>query len=284
MISAWVIVFREMLEMALVLGVLLAATEGMATSRRWIAAGAAAGAIGALLFALFMEEVENAFSGDGEFIFNAAVLALASALIAWTVIWMSRHGREMSARMREVGHAVARGESPTTALAVVAMAAVMREGGEAVFFLFGAARSAPDEGAGMLAGGLLGVLSGALVGWGVYRGLVRIPLKHLFRVIGWLLMLLAAGMASQAAANLVAIGWLPALADPLWDTSSLLPEDGFPGSILHVLAGYSDTPSGMQVLVFLLALALVAGINARIRRRTLQARRVGDAARPVNAR
>ncbi len=284
MISAWVIVFREMLEMALVLGVLLAATEGMATSRRWIAAGAAAGAIGALLFALFMEEVENAFSGDGEFIFNVAVLALASALIAWTVIWMSRHGREMSARMSEVGHAVARGESPTTALAVVAMAAVMREGGEAVFFLFGAARSAPDEGAGMLAGGLLGVLSGALVGWGVYRGLVRIPLKHLFRVIGWLLMLLAAGMASQAAANLVAIGWLPALADPLWDTSSLLPEDGFAGSILHVLAGYSDTPSGMQVLVFLLALALVAGINARIRRRTLQARRVGDAARPVNAR
>ncbi len=272
MISAWVIVFREMLEMALVLGVLLAATEGMRESRRWIAGGATGGVMGALLFALFMDKVENAFSGDGEFMFNAAVLALASALLAWTVIWMSRHGREMSARMREVGHAVARGESPKTALAVVALAAVMREGGEAVFFLFGAARSAPDDGMGMLVGGLLGVVSGVLVGWGVYRGLVRIPLRHLFRVVGWLLTLLAAGMASQAAANLVAIDWLPALADPLWDSSAILPEDGFPGSLLHVMMGYSDTPSGMQVLVFALALALISGLNARVRRAAMQAR------------
>ncbi len=129
MISAWVIVFREVLEMALVLGVLLAATEGAPASRRWIAAGAAAGMAGALLIALFMEELENAFSGDGEFLFNAAVLALAAALIAWTVIWMGKHGREMSARMKAIGLAVSGGESPTTALALVAMAAVMREGG-----------------------------------------------------------------------------------------------------------------------------------------------------------
>ncbi len=280
MISAWVIVFREMLEMALVLGVLLAATRGMIESRRWIAAGAAGGAAGAALFALFMEEVENAFSGDGEFIFNAAVLALAAVLIGWTVIWMSRHGREMSARMREVGHALASGEAPRTALAVVALAAVMREGGEAVFFLFGAARSAPDEGAGMLVGGVLGLLSGALTGWMVYQGLAHVPLRHLFRVIGGLLMLLAAGMASQAAANLVTIGWLPPLVATLWDFSAVLPEDGFPGSLLHVLAGYSDTPSGMQALVFALALAVIASVNARVRRRSLAAaRRVGDAAR-----
>ncbi|MDX8402405.1 MAG: FTR1 family protein [Mariprofundaceae bacterium] len=258
MIAAWIIVFRETLEMALVLGVLLAATQGASTSRRWIAGGAAGGALGAVLAAVFMEELENALAGDGEFVFNAVVLAAAAALIGWTVVWMARHGREMSARMKQVGQAVSNGAAPKAALAAVSFAAVLREGGEAVFFLFGAARSIADDGSGMLIGGVLGLASGGLTGWAVYKGLARIPLRHLFRVIGWLLTLMAAGMAALAAANLVLIGWLPPLADPLWDTSAILSEDSAPGAFLRVLTGYSDTPSGMQMLVFGLTLALIA--------------------------
>ncbi len=132
-----------------------------------------------------------------------------------------------------------------------------------MFFLFGAARTIEDDGSAMLAGGALGLLSGAAVGWVVYRGLLRIPLRHLFRVIGWLLMLLAASMASQAAANLVIVGWLPPLADPLWDTSAILAEDGWLGSLLHVMAGYSERPSGMQMLAFAATLALIASLHAR---------------------
>ncbi len=261
MIAALVIVFREMLEMALVLGVLLAATEGMPGTRRWIGIGALAGAGGALLIALFMAELENSVSGNGEFLFNAGVLMLASILIAWTVIWMSQHGREMAARMRHVGQSVAEGDLPKTALAIVSLAAVMREGGEAVFFLFGAAQSVPGDGSGMLMGGLLGVVFGALVGYVIYKGLVHIPLKHLFGVIGWLLILLAAGMASQAVQNLVLIDLLPPLMDPLWDSSGWLPQSGFIGEILHVMIGYTDQPSGMQILVFLLTLIVIISLN-----------------------
>jgi len=269
MMSALVIVFREVLEMALVIGVLLAATRALPESRRWIAAGAGAGLIGAVLFAVFMEEVESSFEGNGEFLFNAALLLLASLLLSWTVIWMSRHGRELSARMRRLGDDVVRGDLPLPSLALVSAAAVMREGGEAVFFLLGASQSA-DAGS-MLAGGILGALLAWGIGVALYLGLVRIPLNRLFTVVGWLLMLLAAGMASQAAWNLVAVGWLPALIDPLWDTSRWLSSESIPGELLHVLVGYDDAPTAMQMLVFALALAGMAAVHQRLRRMPKQA-------------
>jgi len=254
-----------MLEMALVLGVLFAATKGMRLSRQWIGVGVGAGVAGALLFAMFMEEIENSVNGDGEFIFNAAILGIASMLIAWTVVWMSRHGREMAEKMRRVGQSVVDGEAPRAALAVVAAAAVMREGGEAVFFLFGAAQTAKDDSVSMLMGAGMGILLGIMTGYLIYRGLVRIPLRHLFAVIGWLLIVLAAGMASQAVENLVVIGLLPSLVDPLWNVSAWLPETSLLGEVLHVMTGYSDHPSGMQVLVFVVALMLMGLLNMRLR-------------------
>jgi len=265
MTSALIIVFREMLEMALILGVLFAATKGMQRSRRWIGAGIAAGTVGAALFALFMEEIENSVNGDGEFLFNAAILAIASLLIAWTVVWMSRHGREMAGKMQRVGQSVVDGTAPRTALAMVAAAAVMREGGEAVFFLFGAAQSVQEDGMSIPIGAGMGILLGMLTGYLIYRGLVRIPLRHLFAVIGWLLIVVAAGMASQAVENLVVINVLPSLVNPLWDASAWLPQSSMPGEVLHVMTGYSDQPSGMQVLVFAATLLVMGLTNWRLR-------------------
>lgn len=261
MFSSLLIVFREMLEMALVLGVLLAVTQPLAGARRWIAMGSLAGLGGALLVAWLMEAMENAAEGTGEFIFNAIVLFLAALMIAWTVIWMGQHGREMAVRMKRLGHSIAEGDLPRTALMVAAFAAVMREGSEAVFFLAGvAAKTGQDDAYGMFVGGMLGVGLGALTGYALYRGLLRIQARHLFAVTGWLLLLLAAGMASQAAWNLVVIDLLPPLIDTMWDTSAWLPQSSLIGEFLHVLIGYDERPSGMQVLVFTIALAMMVAV------------------------
>jgi len=133
MLSSLIIVFREVLEMSIILGLLFAATKGVAGCKKWIIFGAGLGLLGALLFAWFMDEVENSMDGSGEFVFNAIVLSLASVLLAWTVVWMSKHGRDMSARLKQTGVSVAEGDMPMLSLMLVAMAAVMREGGEAVF-------------------------------------------------------------------------------------------------------------------------------------------------------
>jgi len=258
MISSMVIVFREMLEMVLVVGVLLAATRGLSGSRLWIGLGVFGGLLGAAFLGVFMEQMEASFDGEGEFIFNAVVLLMASAMIAWTVFWMSKHGRMMSQRMKQIGGSVKEGDLPYTALAIVALSAVMREGSEAAFFLFGAAQGISEDGWSMFMGGMMGAGVALVIGSLLYLGLVRIPLKQLFSVIGWLLMLLAAGMASQAASNLVMIEWLPSLIDPLWNSSALLSTDSMFGELLHVLVGYDDQPSGLQVIVFAVSLAVMA--------------------------
>jgi len=266
MIAALVIVFREMLEMALVVGLLLAATHGMPGCRRWIAAGVVGGLLGALFFGLFMEQMEAAFEGDGEFIFNAAILLLATIMIAWTVFWMGRHGHEIGGRIKQVGRSVSEGSLPHTALAVIALSAVMREGSEAAFFLFGAAQGMKTEGGSMLFGGVLGGGAALAVGTVLYLGLLRIPLKKMLTVSGWLLMLLAAGMASQASWNLMVIDWLPPIVETLWNSSSLLSSESLPGQVLGVLVGYDDEPSGLQVVVFLLVLAIMVGLNSYLKR------------------
>jgi len=260
MLSAFVIMFREMLEMSMVLGVLFVVTRPVPSARRWIYIGGAIGLAGASFVAAFMHEMENSLQGTGEMWFNAVVMALAALMIGWTVVWMSSHGRELSMRMQSVGQAVSVGELPQTALMMVALAAVLREGSEAVFFMWGAAMSVPNDGLAMTAGGALGAIAAVALGYGMYKGLLRVPVNHILRVAGWLLILLAAGMAGKAADLLVDIGVLPSLVDTLWNTSHILPADGTIGQFLNVMVGYNDVPSGMQVAVFFSSLAIMAGL------------------------
>ena len=117
------------------------------------------------------------------------------------------------------------------------------------------------QGAGavpMLRGGVLGMSGGVAVGFVAYRWLVKIPAKHLFSVTSWLLVLLAAGMASQGVGYLVAADMVPALGTAIWDTSRILSERSIFGQLLHTLIGYDARPSGIQIVVYLSTLAAIA--------------------------
>jgi high-affinity iron transporter len=260
MLGSLIIVFREVLEAALVVGIVLAVTRGIAGRGRWVLAGVAAGVAGAMLLAAGADSVAAAFEGVGQEIVNAAILLLAVVMLTWHVVWMRAHGAELARRLRTVGDDVGRGTRGLHALAAVVGLAVLREGSEVVLFLYGIAAGGAQAGS-LLAGSMLGLIAGAGVGALMYFGLLRIPSRHLFTVTNWLIVLLAAGMAGQAAASLVQAGVLPALAEPLWDSSSLLPEDGLPGQLLHVLAGYEERPSAMQLLAFLATLAAIVALS-----------------------
>ena len=249
MIAAAIIVLREVVEAALIIGIVLAATQGVPRRGRFIAGGVAMGLLGALILAAFAGTIAGALEGMGQEIFSAAILLTATAMLGWHNVWMKRHGAEIARDMKAVGRGVVSGESSLAALLVVVALAVLREGSEVVLFLYGIAAGGAGT-APMLAGGLLGLAGGAAIGALLYFGLLTIPTRHLFAVTGWLLLLLAAGMAAQAAGFLVQAGKLAALADPLWDTSAWLPENGLVGQVLHALMGYVERPSGMQVLFF----------------------------------
>jgi high-affinity iron transporter len=250
MLGALIIVFREVLEAGLIVGIVMAATRGVAGRGRMVTIGIAAGVTGAALVAVFAGAISQAFEGAGQEMFNAAVLAIAVVMLMWHNAWMARHGREIALEMRQVGAAVLAGSRPLTALAVVVGIAVLREGSEVVLFLYGILAQGTSE-YDLFIGGLLGIAAGGAFTALTYFGLLAIPGRHIFAVTSWLIALLAAGMAAQSVQFLNSAGVLLALDKTVWDTSWLLSEGSLFGRLMHTLIGYSERPTQMQIIVYI---------------------------------
>jgi len=265
MFGTALIVFREVIEAALIIGLVLTATRGVAGRNRFVLAGIAAGLLGAGVVAFFADVLAQAAEGVGPELFNAGVLLAATAMLAWHNFWMAQHGRALAAEMNAVGNAVSNGSRPVHVLAIVIALAVLREGAEVVLFVYGIAMSGSSTGT-LLLGGLLGMVAGVAMGGALYFGLLRIPTRHLFTVTSALLVLLAAGMAAQAASYLSQAGWLPVLSPMLWDSSAVLSQQSLPGEMLHTLVGYVDRPSGIQLAVYLLAVVVIGGLTLASRK------------------
>lgn len=262
MLASALILFREIFEAALIVGIVMAGTKGVAGRGRWVLYGILSGLAGSSLVAAFAQTIGGVAAGMGQEFFNAGVLFLAVFMLGWHNVWMSRHGREIARQMTAVGHAVSLGARPLYVLAVVVGLATLREGSEVVLFLYGIALSG-SAAADMLVGSLGGIAGGFAIGFALYFGLLRIPTKHLFTVTSWMILFLAAGLASQGAHYLVQAGALPALGQAVWDTSHLLSERSVIGQLLHTLIGYSARPDGVQ-LVFYGATLLGIGLLMRL--------------------
>lgn len=257
MFGAAILVFRETLEAALIIGIIAAATRGVTRRAWWLAAGVGMGLAGALVVAALTERIGELADGMGREFFNVLVLAIAIAMLAWHNIWMSRHGRELARDAKQMGRAVSSGAASLSALMVAISLAVLREGSEVVLFMQGLLADAGNSGATLVAGGMLGLLGGAVAGAILYVGFVRIPVAWFFYATSGLILLLAAAMASQMARQLVQADVLPGLASPLWDLSHWLPNDSAFGTVLHALVGYDAAPAGMQVLFYAAVAALI---------------------------
>ena len=266
MISALIIVFREVIEAGLIVGIVLAATTGVPGRERAVTIGVLAGVLGACLVAGFAGQLANLFQGSGQEFFNAGILLLAVAMLTWHNVWMASHGREMARELKAAGHQVRTGERTLTALSIVVGVAVLREGSEVVLFLYGIAAQGGTSAAGMVVGGGLGLLGGALVSALMYFGLLTVPAGKLFQVTAWLITLLAAGMAAQAVLLLQNGGLLEVFTGTVWDTSWLIRDDSLTGKLLHTLVSYSEAPNGAQLIAYgatiLAILVLMRLVNA----------------------
>jgi high-affinity iron transporter len=259
MIGSAIIVFREVLEAALIIAIVLGASRGIDGRERWVGVGVSAGILGALVVAAFAGTISNAMDGIGQEIFNAAVLLAAVAMLGWHNAWMASHGRQMAADMRKVGDEVRVGAKPLTALAVVVALAVLREGSETVLFLYGIVAAGSGWG-DTFVGGMIGLSCGAALGWIVYRGLLAIPLRYFFSAVSWMVLLLAAGLAASAAKFLNQAGLVPSLGYDIWDTSAILSQGSWLGTFLHILLGYVDRPMGIQILFYVVTLAVILAL------------------------
>jgi high-affinity iron transporter len=257
MLGALIIVFREVIEAGLIVGIVMAVTQGVPGSRLVIAAGVASGIVGASLVAAFAGAIAEALAGVGQEIFNASILLIAVIMLIWHNVWMASHGRELAADVKRVGEAVRTGSRSVLALGVVCAVAVMREGSEVALFMYGLVASAGSTTAELLIGSLLGLAAGVAVTALTYLGLATIPQRRLFAVTTALISFLAAGLAAQAALFLQQAGVLTLMSQTAWDTSAVLSDTSLIGRVLHTLIGYSDEPSVLQVVVYVATLAVI---------------------------
>jgi high-affinity iron transporter len=259
-IAALIIVFREVFEAGLIVGIVLAVTHGVARRGLWISAGVAVGVLGSCVMAAFASLISQAFAGAGQELVNATVLSIAVVMLTWHNVWMARHGRELAAEFRAAGQAVAAGAKSLFALAVVVCVAVLREGFEVVMFLYGVLASEGASALEVFAGGVAGLLLGAAVCAATYFGMLNIPQRYLFGVTSFMIAFLAAGMAAQAIGFLEQANVIAALDQTVWDSSWLLSDGSILGRVLRTLVGYNDHPTVMQLAVYAATLAVMFGL------------------------
>ena len=267
------LVFREVLEAALIVSVVAAATRGVPGAACISAVASRWESFGALLVAWSAGLLAAAFSGVGQELFNAGVLLAAVLMIGWHVLWMSSHGRELSSADAGVGNAVT--------AAAVRVGCCWRwwpwrccaRGRKSCCFCTACVPAVPGH---LWAGLTIGVTAGAHLGLALYAGLLRIPLRHFFRVTNAMLVLLAAGLASSAARYLIQANLLPAWASRCGTAPGCSATVRWLGQTAHILVGYDAQPAGMQLVFYAITLcALWAG--AKLIRRCRQARRSADA-------
>lgn len=260
MLGSAVIIFREVLEAALIIGLILAVTRDVPGRTRFVIMGLAAGLSGAVLLAFVGDWVAPLAEGMGQELLNAGILLTAVVMLTWHLVWMKKHSQALSHNIKQIGSKIESGEQETSIIAVIIGLAILREGSEAVIFMFGLS-AAGSSLSSILMGSLLGLLAGVTAGVVIYFSLARVPLTQLFRVSGWLILLLTAGLAAQASNYLVQADILPALGNQIWDTSHILSEKSLFGQFLHIIIGYVAQPMGIQILFYVTTLILVSGLT-----------------------
>ena len=246
--NALFIIWRESAEALLVVGILYAwlrrrpdAKAGM----RYLWGGVAAGAVLALALAAIMLGIASALSGDGLDYFQVAMTALASALIVQMVFWMRRHGRTFKKDL-ESEMAQKAGASRWWGLLIVVALAVGRETAETVVFLYGLGAADGEINFPLVLA--LGLVLAFATFWLLQKGGKVLNWRLFFRMTEVLLLLLAGALMVSTLEKLIALGVLPALVDPVWDTSRVLDDSGRVGGLLASFTGYRSKPALLPLL------------------------------------
>jgi high-affinity iron transporter len=176
--------------------------------------------------------------------------------------WMRNHARSLSKDLRARTDAALDGGAKW-GLGLLAFQAVGREGLETVVFTLAIIFSTSVASA--LTGASIGLAASMLIAFVIYRLGHKLNLSRFFTVIGVLLMVFAAGLLADSVENLQQLGWLPVLNVPMWHSGRLLSESSAFGDVLHSFFGYSDTPTPLQLVIYVGYLAIVVAAYLSIR-------------------
>jgi len=255
-IASFVVVFRETLEAAIVVGIILSYLYKIKQTKynKLVYLGVLAGIVASIIVALLFVQLASGFEGVGEAVFEGTAMLVAAILISYMILWMLKQKHKLRSNTeKRIQIAIDKGEK--FELFFLPFIAVFREGVETVIFLgaitFAGAKS-------IAIGGAAGLISAALLGYLIFVAAKKVNLKIFFKVTSIVLILLAAGLVAHGVHEFQEVGFLPVVVEEVWNTNAVVDEDGAGGSLLRSLLGYSSTPSLLEILAYLAYIALIA--------------------------
>ncbi|MFQ5455376.1 MAG: FTR1 family protein [Nitrospirota bacterium] len=263
MIPSFIITFRETLEAALVIGVILSYLVKIQQVKynNIVYIGVVSGIIASIVSALLFTNAAGGFTGRTEEIFEGITMLLGACLLTTMILWMIKQKHVATELEHKVAIEIA--EAHKFGLFSLVFISVLREGIETVIFLKVASFVSTNNN---LIGGLAGIIGAIILGYTIFIGSIRISIKKFFNVTSILLILFATGLVAHGVHELQEANILPTIIEHLWDINPSLHLDGsFPllhekgeiGSILNGLFGYNGNPSLIEVISSLGYLLLV---------------------------
>lgn len=259
--NVFFIVWRESLEAVLIIGILYSflsrrpesdgGKSGLSSRPlHFMWAGVLGGILLSMLLGLATMKVQDSLSGQALEYFQTAILIFSAFLMTQMVVWMNVHGRKMKKAL-ESDLTQAMTTSGLWGVALVSMFAVAREGTETVVYLYGLSLEHATSGMGIMGLAAFGGFAFALLtAWTVSKGIRFLHYGTFFKLTSLVLLFSAAGLMVAGTNRLIEMDVLPAIVDPLWNTSWLLDASTMFGGIVAAFTGYRSNPSLMLVLMY----------------------------------
>jgi high-affinity iron transporter len=245
-LAEFLIAFRESLEAALVVGIILAYLEKTKNTgyNRHVYLGLASGLLCSIIAAAMIQSVLGEFAGAAEQLFEGTLMLLAALLMGWMIIWMMNQGSMRAKIESEVGGRIGAGK----ALGIVAFTfvSVFREGVETAIFIFAAVAQNPEN---AVAGIIAGFSAAVLLAFLIFETAVKVDIKRFFTLTSVVLTVFAAGIFASGVHEFQEAGWLPE-GRPIWSTKAVLDQEGDAGSIVRALTGYADSPTLPEAVAY----------------------------------
>jgi len=257
MLQIAIVVFREVLEIALILGILASATKEIKGRTNYILIGLALGIAIAIGLAFFTDQISNSLDGMGQEFFNGLILLASAFMIGWTTLWMQKHAKTISGELKKISNSVKEGKKPLYTLLIVVLLSVVREGTEIVLFTYSYFISGTKF-IHLFLGLVLGITLGLIAGIALYLGILKAFGKYFFMVSSWLLVFFASGIASLGIGYWQNAGIIGKVDFRVIDLSSFISQQHWFGKFLNLFFGYIDHPSILQLVVYFSTLTFLS--------------------------
>lgn len=251
MFPTFVIGLREGIEAALIVGIVAAflSQEGRRDMLRNVWVGVLLAVLVCFGIGIGLQLLNRELPERGQEMLETVIGLVAVGIVTFMIFWMRRHSRGLKG---ELEGGAARALAAGSAMALVGMAffAVLREGIETAVFLVALFQNADDSAAAVV-GALLGIMAAVGIGYGIYRGGVRLDLARFFRLTSVVLVFVAAGLLASVAHSAAEVGWLPVAQGQAVDLSWFVVPDTWTSALITGMLGFRPQMSGAQVGVYL---------------------------------